>query len=92
MIKVIDDYYITVESSPVVNYTVRKGNCKTDAKGSNRDRVLGHGGSMEDALKIVRKHITAERLEAGSPSLSEALRTIKEVNAEMKAAYWEQVL
>lgn len=38
MIKVIDDYYIEVENAKgVINYTVRKGNFKTDAKGANTE-------------------------------------------------------
>lgn len=86
MIKIIEDYYIEVEESPVINYVVRQGNQKTDAKGSNRDRVLGYASGLESALKIIREHLIAKRLEGGSPTLAEAIRAVKDVNWEFDYA------
>ena len=40
MIKVINDWYITVEANPT-NYTVRRGDGKRDKKGKWLDRARG---------------------------------------------------
>ena len=78
MIKVIDDYYIEVENAKgVINYTVRKGNFKTDAKGANRDPVLGYCGTLASAINRIREHLIANKLKDGSPTLSEALAVAK---------------
>jgi hypothetical protein len=78
LVKVIDDYYIEVENAKgVINYTVRKGNFKTDAKGANRDPVLGYCGTLASAINRIREHLIANKLKDGSPMLSEALAVVK---------------
>ena len=50
MIKVIDDWYITVESNPT-NYVVRRGTGKRDEKNSWRDKPRGFFGSLRALSK-----------------------------------------
>ena len=81
MIKVIKDYYITVETNPI-NYTVRRGAGKKDAKGSCLDKPLGHLGDLRSALFFIRKQIIAEELSEGTLTLRDAIRRVEELNRE----------
>lgn len=79
MIKVINDWYITVESNPV-NYTVRRGEGKRDKKGKWLDRARGYFGSLRKAVNSIREQIIAEGFENGERTLEQALSDISEAD------------
>ena len=83
MIKVIDDWYVTVETNPV-NYVVRRGKGEKDAKNSWRDKPYGFFGSLRNAIKFIRDQIIAERFSEASRALSEAFRTISDIDARFE--------
>ena len=83
MIKIIDDWYITVETSPVC-YTVRRGKGKKDKKGAWADKPKGFYGNLQSAVKAIRGYIAAEELTNASPTLSDAIRTISDVDARFE--------
>ena len=80
MIKVIDDWYVTVETNPT-NYVVRRGNGEKDKKNSWIDKPRGFYGSLRNAIKGIREQVIADRLKDGSRTLSEAFQTIREIDA-----------
>ena len=45
MIKVIDDWYITVEANPI-NYVVKHGDGKKDKNGKMKDRGLAYFSTL----------------------------------------------
>ena len=61
MIKIINDWYITVETSPV-NYTVRRGEGKKDKKNAWADKPIAFFGSLQKAVKFIRDQVIAEEL------------------------------
>lgn len=79
MIKVINDWYITVEENPT-NYVVRRGNGERDKRQGWKDRPRGYFGSLRKAVEEVRKQIIAEKFSKGSRTLAEATRAIVEVD------------
>ncbi len=79
MIKIIDDWYITVELNPT-NYVVRRGSGEKDKKGGWIDRPRAYFGSLCNAIKCIRGLIIAEELSGASRTLSEAIRTISEAD------------
>jgi len=79
MIKVIDDWYITVEDNPI-NYTVRRGEGKRDKKGKWLDRARGYFGSLRKAVNSIREQIIAEGFESGERTLEQALSDISETD------------
>lgn len=79
MIKIIDDWYITVEDSPI-NYTVRRGEGKRDKKGKWLDRPRGYFRSLRNAINSIREQIIAEELESGVKTLEEALSAVSEID------------
>ena len=83
MIKIIDDWYITVETSPV-NYVVRHGKGKKDKKNAWADKPIAFFGSPQKAVKFIRDQIIAEQFLEASSTLSEAIRTMSEVDARFK--------
>ena len=83
MIKVIDDWYITVEENPT-NYAVKRGAGEKDPKGRCNDKVYGYYTSLRNAIKSVRDQVIAERLKDGSRTLPDALRAISEVDAHFE--------
>lgn len=87
MIRVIGDYYITVEDNPVVQYIVRRGNGERDKKNSWLDKPLGFMGSLASALAFIRKQIIAEKLSEGSRTLPEAILLIREEDARLKEIF-----
>ena len=86
MIKIIDDWYITVETSPV-NYVVRHGKGKKDKKNALADKQIAFFGSPQKAVKFIRDQIIAEQFSEASSTLPEAIRTMSEVDAR-----FEQIL
>ena len=80
MIRVIDDFYIEVETSPCINYVVRRGEGIRDEKSRNRDKIIGYGKDMTNALEMIRAQIIALRLERDLPTVAEALQAIREEN------------
>lgn len=83
MIKVIDDWYITVEANPI-NYTVRRGEGKKGKNGKWLDKPKGHFNSLDGAIKEIRRLIIAERFENSVGTLENALDTISEVDARFE--------
>lgn len=79
MIKVIDDWYITVETNPT-NYIVRRGSGEKDKKGGWCDKPRGFFGSLCNAIRFIRGTIIAEKLSAASRTLPEAIRAINEAD------------
>lgn len=84
-IKIIDDWYIEIESAPT-NYTVRRGKGERDARGRCNDKVYGYYSSLQSALKAMRKEIITDKLSDGFRTLSEAFRTIREIDARFEKA------
>ena len=83
MIKVIDDWYITVDSYPT-NYTVRRGEGNKGKNGKWLDKSKGHFNSLDGAVKEIRRLIIAERFENSVGTLETALDTITEVDARFE--------
>jgi hypothetical protein len=82
-IKIIDDWYVTVETNPV-NYIVRKGNGEKTSKGAFIDKGKSFFTTLQGAVKFVRDQIVAERLSEACTALPEAIRTISEVDKEFE--------
>ena len=83
MIKVIDDWYITVDSYPT-NYTVRRGEGKKDKNNKWLDKPKGYFNSLNGAVKEIRQLIIAEHLKNSTRTLENALDTISEVDARFE--------
>lgn len=83
MIKIIDDWYVTVETNPT-NYTVRRGKGEKDIKGGHRDKAIAYCTSLRKAVKAVRDQIVAETLRERSRSLPDALLAVSEVDARFE--------
>lgn len=83
MIEIINDWYITVETSPV-NYTVRRGEGKKDKKNAWVDKPIAFFGSLQKAVKFIRDQVIAEKLSSASLPLSEALRSISDVDTRFE--------
>ena len=83
MIKVIDDWYITIETNPT-NYVVRRGKDERDAKGKRIDRPQGYFSGLRNAIKFIRDQIVADKLSSGLRTLEEALRTVSETDAHFE--------
>lgn len=88
MIQIIDDWYITVETSPV-NYVVRHGKGKKDKKNAWADKPIAFFGSPQKAVKFIRDQIIAEQFSEASSTLSEAIRTMSEVDARFEKIMWK---
>lgn len=85
MIKVIDDWYVTIDSYPI-NYVVRRGDGKKNSKGKWLDRSRGYFGSLLKAVEEIRRQIVAERLESETRTLEQALSAISAVDARFEKA------
>lgn len=83
MIKVIDDWYVTVEANPI-NYTVRRGEGKRDKKGKWLDRARGYFGSLRKAVNSIREQIITEGFENGERTLEQAIRTMSETDTRFE--------
>lgn len=83
MIRVIDDWYITVDSSPV-NYTLRRGTGEKDKKESYKDKPIGYYTSLRSALEGARKEIAARRLQTDFLTLSDAARILRELDTQFE--------
>ena len=79
MIKVIDDWYVEIESNPT-NYILKRGNGERDAKSRCKDKVYGYYNSLQNAIKALRKEIITDKLSDGFRTLSEAFQTIRELD------------
>lgn len=79
MIKIIDDWYVTVETNPT-NYIVRCGDGQKDKKQGWKDKPLGYFGSLREAVKFIRGEMVARNLLMACYTLSEAIQTISEVD------------
>lgn len=53
MIKIIDDWYITVEANPI-NYVVRHGDGEKDKNGKMKDRGIAYFSTLRGAVKFIR--------------------------------------
>ena len=85
MIRIIDDWYVVVETSPV-NYVVRKGPGVIRQGKGYRDPALAYCGSLAGAIKWIRKQVIANGLSEASQTLPEALQTIRELDAKIEKA------
>ena len=83
MIKIIDDWYITIETNPI-NYVVRKGNGERREKKGWSDDAKGYFTSLRGALKFIREQIIAERLSTACTPLPDAITAIVEVDARFE--------
>lgn len=83
MIKIIDDWYITVELNPT-NYVVRRGSGKKGKNGKWIDKSRGYFGSLNKAFKFIREQIIAYALESGERTLGEALDAISDIDARFE--------
>ena len=83
MIKIIDDWYITVDAYPT-NYTVRRGEGKRDKNNKWIDKPKGHFNSLAGAVEEIRRLIIAERFENSVGTLETALDTIIEVDSRFQ--------
>ena len=83
MIKIIDDWYITVETNPI-NYVVRKGKGERREKKGWSDDAKGYFTSLRSAIKFIREQIIAERLSTACTPLPDAITTISEVDARFE--------
>ena len=79
MIKIIDDWYITVEANPI-NYTVRHGKGEKDKNGKIKDRSLAYFSTLRGAVKFIRGQIIAEELSDGLRTLGDAIADIDKAN------------
>lgn len=79
MIKIIDDWYVTIETNPT-NYIVRRGEGKKDKRQGWKDKPIAFFGSLRKAVKFIRDQIIAETLSDGSRPLSDALQTISSID------------
>lgn len=79
MIKIIDDWYVTVETNPT-NYIVRRGEGVKDKKKGWKDKPLGFFGSLREAIKFIRGEMVAENLLMACYTVSEAVQAISEVD------------
>lgn len=79
MIKIIDDWYVTVETNPT-NYIVRRGDCKRDKNGKLLDKPRGFFHTLRNAVKFIRDQIIAEKHSEGLLTLGDALVTISETD------------
>lgn len=85
MIKIIDDWYVTIDENPT-NYTVRRGTGAKDKKNTWRDKPCGHYGSLRLAIKAIRGLVIANELSEGSRTLSEAIQTIEDIDKRFDTA------
>ena len=83
MIKIIDDWYITVEANPI-NYVVRHGDGKKDKNGKMKDRGLAYFSTLRGAVKFIRGQIIAEELSDGLRTLGEALGAVSDIDARFE--------
>ena len=79
MIKIIDDWYVTVETNPT-NYIVRRGDGERDKKQGWKDKPIGFFGSLRNAVKFIRVQIIAEGLKPDFRTLAEAVQMVSEVD------------
>lgn len=79
MIKIIDDWYVTVETNPT-NYVVRRGEGKRGKNGKWLDKSRGYFHTLRNAVKFIRDQIIAEKHSEGQRTLGEALGAISEVD------------
>ena len=79
MIKIIDDWYITVEANPI-NYVVRHGDGEKDKNGKMKDRGIAYFSTLRGAVKFIRGQIIAEGFENGERTLEQALSDISEAD------------
>lgn len=83
MIKIIDDWYVTVETNPA-NYVVRRGEGKKDKKNGWKDKPYAFFGSLRGAVKFIREQVIAESFSSDSRALADAIRTISEVDTRFE--------
>ena len=79
MIKIIDDWYVVVETNPT-NYIVRKGKGQKGKNGKWLDKPRGYFGSLSQAVKFIREQVIAYAYENGERTLGQALDTISEAD------------
>ena len=86
MIRVIEDYYVTIDENPL-NYVVRRGTGKRGNKKQWKDKPIGFYGSLSGALECIRKQVIAQRLSAGESTLDSAISAIRSTDSELKKIF-----
>ena len=83
MVRIYEDWYVTVETSPL-NYIVRRGTGEKSTTGKKGyvDDPIAYCGSLMQAVKFVRAQVTAERLKGPCVPLADALLALREIDAE----------
>ncbi len=87
MIKVIGDWYITIEDAPVVQYIVRRGDGNRKERRGWTDKPLCFAASLAGALSFIRRQIIAEKLSEGRTTLADALLLIREEDARLEKLF-----
>ena len=82
MIKVIEDWYITVDDSVPVNYVARRGKGLKTKTGKWIDKPGGYFSTLSGAVGFIRKQVIAQRLASDADTLGTALGIIKKADAE----------
>lgn len=83
MIKIIDDWYITVDAYPI-NYVVRRGEGKKDKNGKLIDKSRGYFTTLRGAVKEIRRQYVSDQLSKGVRTLEGALSTISSIDARFE--------
>lgn len=86
MVRIYEDWYVTVETSPL-NYIVRRGSGEIKTVGKRTglvDKPEAFCADLSSAIKYVREQIIAERLKGPCIPLGDALETVRKLNAEFE--------
>ena len=83
MIKIIDDWYITIDPYPT-NYVVRRGKGEKGKNGKWLDRSRGYFNTLQNAVKEVRRQYVAEHLSNGERTLGEALGAVSDIDTRFE--------
>lgn len=78
MIRIDDDYYITVDS---YNYIVCRDKHKTDKKGNDLYTVIGYYNNLYKALQGAVADMNRRAFTGGTYSLQEAIKVIQKSNS-----------
>jgi len=86
MVRIYEDWYVTVETTPL-NYIVRRGSGEiktTEKRTGPVDDPIACCGSLASAIKYIREQVIAERLKGPCIPLGDALAAVRELNAEFE--------
>jgi len=84
MIKIIEDWYITVDDSVPVNYVARRGKGLKTKTGKWIDKPGGYFSTLSGAVGFIRKQVIAQRLASDADTLGTALGIIKKPTLSLR--------